>query len=87
MLISTNVTSSLEINEVKIQTQARFLKQNHFHLLCFKQSLNKDLKMIFPKFISLHLEFDKCSYNVLHTIVDDFLLGFFLTVCHINYWP
>ena len=65
MLISTNVTSSLEINEVKIQTQARFLKQNHFHLLCFKQSLNKDLKMISPQFISLHLEFDKCSYNVL----------------------
>ena len=64
MLISTNVTSSLEINAVKIQTQARFLTQNHFHLLCFKQSLNKDLKMI-PQFISLHLEFDKCSYNVL----------------------
>ena len=65
MLISTNVTSSLEINEMKIQTQTGFIKQNHFHLLCFKQSLNKGLKMIFPQFISLHLEFDKCSYNVL----------------------
>ena len=64
MLISTNVTSSLEINEVKIQTKARFLKQNHFHLLCFKQSLNKDLKIIFLQFISLHLEFDTRSCNV-----------------------